>query len=562
MSPVSGEHDDHSIDTGQEAVARARQIGSPHETATALFALGISYAKAGRFEEAIASHHEAADLYRELNDGLEGGALRNVGRALIDMDRFGEAIDPLQRGATLLGTDPYYRLDEGVALADLGRALYETGRDTEAAEALRQAVAVFQEIGDRSDEGAALKDLGHILITDRRFQDAAQTCRQAAAILHETPDRLREGIALHDLSRALFETGQHDAAATAQHAAAVFDQAGEQARAKEARRLFTMISSQASPAGVPADPGHIDRAHGLAHLFSTERGGDVSDPDVLNAALAALTTCERAMENMRRVGRMASTNWEALDRGLASVRDGFVLASDRRFVPSVEGCSCGFSRIPSLSQHHSQQSPDDEFKAALRLVAIWAAGDSPAEAESWIQRALDKPDPDPDQFILRTVILFVHGVDQENILSPGLRDASRGIGTDPAAQTIRALMTAIGDRDLASAEQVLAALWHADPAQHRRRRYVVLSLALTLLGDFLLGRARAVSRAFLVDGGGYLADPAVDRAAHAALYTFEMDLVLAQRAGRISEASYLAALSLLPLLHEDFTLAASYTARR
>ncbi len=572
MSPAFGDRDDQypfgftgseakspeeSIDAGLEAVARARKTGLPYGTATALFALGISYAKNGRFEDAIASHREAAELYRELNDcGSQGSALRNLGRALIDTGRFMDAVDPLQRAATLLSTDRDYRLGEGVALADLGLALYEIARDTEAIEALQRSAAIFQEIGEGAAEGATLKDLGHILITARQFADAAETLRRAIAALHETDDQLREGIALYDLSRALFATGQHDAVATAAQAAVIFARIGEEAWEQEAMRLVATISSDA---GVPARPAEIERAHALAHLFRVEHGGDLSDPQVFSAASAALNTCKRALDSMRQVGRITSTNWEALDRSLTSVWDGFILASDPKRVTSAEGCSCGASRIPSLSEYHSQQSSEDELKAALRVVAVWTAGQSPAEAENWIQRALDKPDPDPDQFILRTVILFVHGLDQETVLNSGWQGQSRDIGTGPAAQTITALMTAVERLDLAAADRILTALWHADPAQHHRRRYAVLNHALKLLGDFVLDRAHTVARTFLAAGGGHLADPTVGRAAHAALYGWEMNLAVAQQAGRLSEASYLSALSLLPLLHEDFTLAARYT---
>jgi tetratricopeptide (TPR) repeat protein len=237
---------EESIDACKQAIAIAREIGESslwRETASALFTLGIGYAKTGQFEECIASYQEAADIYRRLNDqGGEGGALGNLGRALMDAGRFRESIDALQRAATLLSTDSRYRLNEGIALEDMGLALYEIGRDAEAIEALKQAVAVFEEIGNRLCVGAALKNLGHVLAIAGRFEDAARECQQAAAALHEAGDLLREGAALFDLSRALFETGQKDAAVTALQAVAIFQQIGDQAWENEARRLLKKIT--------------------------------------------------------------------------------------------------------------------------------------------------------------------------------------------------------------------------------------------------------------------------------------------------------------------------------
>jgi hypothetical protein len=305
----------------------------------------------------------------------------------------------------------------------------------------------------------------------------------------------------------------------------------------------------------------IDRAHTLAHLFDVEHGGDLSDPDVLNAASAALSTYDRSLEKLRRTGRLRSSKWEDLHRRVDSVRDDFTLASEPGLVMPAEGCSCEMSRITPISEYQRGESTDDKFQEGIRVVATWAARRSP-EAERWIQQVLNKCGDAADQAIFSTVILLAQTLDQADTLDSGLQAAARDTGTSLADQTITALITAIRDRDPAKAERALITMRCADPAQHRHNRHAVLNKALKSLGDSVLDRADAVARAFLVDGGGYLADPAVHHAAHAALYTIEMVLGGGQESGLLGldEESYFTVLGLLSATHKDFTLASRYTA--
>ena len=85
-------------------------------------------------------------------------ALNNVGLALAEVRRFGEAI-PAYRDAVAIFCETGDRCREGSALAGLGRALNEAGRSREAMTAYEGAIAIYRETGDQHLEGITRKNL-------------------------------------------------------------------------------------------------------------------------------------------------------------------------------------------------------------------------------------------------------------------------------------------------------------------------------------------------------------------------------------------------------------------
>jgi tetratricopeptide (TPR) repeat protein len=77
------------------AVSRdsARRLNDKGNEAAALHNLGVALREVRRFGEAISAHQAAAAIYRETGDRhREGNALNNLGTALQHVRRFEEAI--------------------------------------------------------------------------------------------------------------------------------------------------------------------------------------------------------------------------------------------------------------------------------------------------------------------------------------------------------------------------------------------------------------------------------------------------------------------------------------
>ena len=85
--------------------------------------LGVVLRAARRFDEAITSHHEAAQIFRDTGDRHgEGKALGNIGIALQEVQRFTEAVAACQAAAQIF-RDTDDQRSVGIALDHLGRAL-------------------------------------------------------------------------------------------------------------------------------------------------------------------------------------------------------------------------------------------------------------------------------------------------------------------------------------------------------------------------------------------------------------------------------------------------------
>jgi tetratricopeptide (TPR) repeat protein len=152
-----------------------------------------------RFDDWLAVASISRDAARRLGDRTnEAVTLINLGAALVEMDRFQEAISAHQDAAAIYWeTGDRYR--EGVALDNLGLALVRAGRFEEAISAHQEGLAIYRETGDRHGEGASLNNLGLALREVGRFEEAISVHQGAAAILRETGDRHGEGVALRNL---------------------------------------------------------------------------------------------------------------------------------------------------------------------------------------------------------------------------------------------------------------------------------------------------------------------------------------------------------------------------
>ena len=75
-------------------------------------------------------------------------------------------------------------------------ALSGLRRFQEAIEAVRRAVAIYREAGDRHGEAVSLVNLGNALRRTRRFQEAITILEQAVEIRRELDDQQGEAAAL------------------------------------------------------------------------------------------------------------------------------------------------------------------------------------------------------------------------------------------------------------------------------------------------------------------------------------------------------------------------------
>jgi tetratricopeptide (TPR) repeat protein len=221
-------HFDDLLIVTATSLKAGRQLGRRVAEGGALTNLGDALLKTRRFDEAITVLRDAASIFRETGSGaLEGMALTNLGMTLVEVRRFDEAIATLQEATAI-----FRKFDqghsEGLALNNLGLALKELRRFDEAITAHRDAAAIYRQTGDRHLEGSALNNLGSALQGAGQFAEAITAHREAVAIYRETGDRHLEGSALNNLGVALQGAGQFAEAMTAhREAVAIYRGTGD-----------------------------------------------------------------------------------------------------------------------------------------------------------------------------------------------------------------------------------------------------------------------------------------------------------------------------------------------
>jgi CHAT domain-containing protein/Flp pilus assembly protein TadD len=101
------------------------------------------------------------------------------------------------------------RRSEGNALTNLGNAYHSLGDYQQAISFHEQALAIAREIEDRGGEGADLTNLGNAYFSLGDYRQAISVYEQALAIFHELEDRRGEGAALTGLGNAYLSLGDY-----------------------------------------------------------------------------------------------------------------------------------------------------------------------------------------------------------------------------------------------------------------------------------------------------------------------------------------------------------------
>jgi tetratricopeptide (TPR) repeat protein len=188
-------------------VRMAADTGRDQAMASLPLLLAQYLARRQRFEDLLATTVISLDAARRLGDrDGEGDALNNLGGALLEMHRSGEAVTACQDAAAVFH-ETGNRRGEGDALNNLGVALRRIRRLDESIAAHQDAATIYRETGDRQGEAKALNNLGVALRESGRVEEAVGAWQHAAAIFRETGDRRGQRTALKNIGPAPVHSG-------------------------------------------------------------------------------------------------------------------------------------------------------------------------------------------------------------------------------------------------------------------------------------------------------------------------------------------------------------------
>jgi tetratricopeptide (TPR) repeat protein len=273
-------------------------------------------------------------------------------------------------GGAASPADGYARLDHGLELLDQGRA-------REAAQELRQAVALFEELGESADEAAARTNLGNALRLAGDLDAAIGEHTRARELYTQEEDRLGRGQVSGNLAGALASAGRvRDAVAASREAVELFVELGESADEAAAR---TNLARALELAGDLAE---------AAEEYEILRGVRESEGDKPGAAAALdrrLTCLERlggSPPSAQEYRRLAVLGAEVRDRGLRdrSWRSaGVAHCQAREFTSAVEALERGSAA--------DTEDPQLLHYYGVALLEVGRSGD----AVPILQRVVRKP---------------------------------------------------------------------------------------------------------------------------------------------------------------------------
>lgn len=268
------------------AVARQAAECGEHATAWKLPVLMWTYFYIRkRWSDWISTHRTGLVAAERVHDqSAKGWLLMKLGLAYRDMRRFETALDHL-RQAMAIWLQVGFRWGEGMCLHNIGKANLGLGRFEQAIGELRQCLALCREIGEPSGEGLVLGSLGEAHRRLGRLTEALEYVRQALAAFRQIngENRFGEALALHDLALVLLELGRHDEAFDCYEQSLRICREIED-RQGEAQTLYGLGDALYSQGRVVA--AQASWYHALA-IFE-----DLSDPQAVDVR-ARLTTYER-----------------------------------------------------------------------------------------------------------------------------------------------------------------------------------------------------------------------------------------------------------------------------
>jgi DNA-binding SARP family transcriptional activator/Tfp pilus assembly protein PilF len=255
-------------------LSAARHAGDLTGQAHALHALGLGYARSGRFGEARPYFRRALQRFEKLGEHISQARIHSSLTWVAERQkRPAEALSHALRALELYRTSGH-RAMEPSALNDVGYCHGLLGNYQQAMTYCQQALAANQELGERSGESATWDSLGYIHYQLGDYRQAVTCYERSLDLCRELADQYNEADTLDHIGDAHSRWGNPDAARAAwSHALRIFDDIdhpdSEHIRAKLRDRDgppvhadLTLASSipQAGAVRVNAGPPHCGAA--------------------------------------------------------------------------------------------------------------------------------------------------------------------------------------------------------------------------------------------------------------------------------------------------------------
>ncbi|MHC4136195.1 MAG: protein kinase domain-containing protein [Planctomycetota bacterium] len=197
-----------------EALALAREDGTPALLAPVELGLGIQLSRMARFDEARENLVSAIGHAQEAGlTTLESRAEGNLGGVCFAQGKWKETRAHYERALELAGDGKESAAERGTAFGNLGNLCWAEGDYDRAREHYARCLELGRESGNRGLEAAATGNLGNVFSALGKYDDARTHHERRLELAREVGDRRAEAIALHNLGGPLSRLGSLEPAA-------------------------------------------------------------------------------------------------------------------------------------------------------------------------------------------------------------------------------------------------------------------------------------------------------------------------------------------------------------
>ncbi|MBE9126785.1 MULTISPECIES: CHAT domain-containing protein [unclassified Coleofasciculus] len=221
-----------ALDAYEEALTITTTVGDCYGTgsesrlcfygdeAAILNNLGAAYFSLGQYQKALEFAQRSSDIYSKFRDRSDPETTSNEIKLLYDtLGQNSQALgffsqDAIARAnvGDAFGQDSFMRAGQALNLNNIAQIYSYLGNYDQALTLYQQALALYQDVGDRTGQGIAFSNIGQIYQNQNQEKKAEELYQQALVIHREVGDLVSEGETLKRLGQLLEQRNQPELA--------------------------------------------------------------------------------------------------------------------------------------------------------------------------------------------------------------------------------------------------------------------------------------------------------------------------------------------------------------